>query len=113
MAFNYKDFDTSRITSDTIKAEMERLTTTHNPQTVTPLDIILETLLNDIQKVDFDELANPEIIELKKQYNAEQDDDKRTIIKRQIQTYKTTEKEKYVIIIDKMIEYATANDWDI
>jgi putative DNA primase/helicase len=81
--------------------------------TITPLDEILDSLLKSIQTIDFSIEANPEIVELQNKYDNEPDSDKKEVILKQIKCYKVSEKEKYVIIIDKVIEFANKNNWDI
>ena len=74
---------------------------------------VLNILINDVSPIDFLETAYPEIIDLKLRLkNALSEDDKKEIVAI-IRQYKITERQKYVIIIEALLECATYRQWGI
>jgi putative DNA primase/helicase len=93
-----------------IRAETERLTSL--PEIKSNAEI-LDTLLDDVQPVSFQEKVYPEITELCKRLNGETDDGKKREITAKIKQCRATDRQKYVVIIEELLRLAAARKWGV
>jgi putative DNA primase/helicase len=106
--FDKIDFRTNPVAA--IMAEAERFTA--QPEIKSNTDV-LNTLLDDVQPVSFQEKVYPEVTALWKRLNEETDDDEKGKIAAKIKQFRVTDRQKYVVIIEELLQLATARKWGI
>jgi len=75
---------------------------------------VLDILLSDVQSINFQEIVYPEIAKLKQRLNSNKTDneEKQKIIS-DINRYKVTDRQKYVVIIEELLRLANERQWGI
>jgi putative DNA primase/helicase len=74
---------------------------------------VLKILLNDVQPVNFQEKAHSEVTVLKQRLNETTDDDEKVKIAAEIKRYRVTNSQKYVMVVEELLEIAKKRQWGI
>ena len=98
-----------KLTPNAFIAEAERLT---KPIIKSNIEV-LNTLLEDVQPIDFQEIVHPYVVKLKEKLSKETDDEKKQKLSAMINQYKVSDRQKYVVVIEELLRLATQRQWGI